>query len=552
MSSGSWPNFDGWLQTAWGSGMEFFSVGPTSFVNGATNLVFGQNPPYFLDDFFAAHPKFFGPATTVSNCTISANSNVVGVNSLDGLDAGQFVRAHGLLPKGAVITSVSGVLVEQVVVHGEIPAGSLPGTDFTLSAAPPSGALLMLLWNGLLQTPGVDYTLVGNEIATISEIQAGDSLFAMWQTQAQLQPMQSAVPSGALPGQVFTLPEAPPNGTLLAFTWNGEYQTPGVDYVLAGNAIVMIGQTAPQDGDNLFATWLSDTTLLPTHGESPSGVVPGQVFMLSQTPPNSALQSLTANGQFLVPGVDYFIAGTVVALAAPLASGSLFATWLTSPSGFAITLNNAALKSTSNGALRVYEQPPIPLSIVLTYLRLAFASLVFERWQEQWTVAMGWFIAHYLTLWAKSDALEVFTLATATHGETPQGAVPGTLFTLSTTPPGGALQSLTANGMFLTPGVDYDLSGAVITMTVPFQSGSLFATWPTATEALTSANPTSAQIAAQGLAGGIQTSKSVGDVSVGYQALASLENWGQWQLTTYGQQLATMAAVIGSGPMVIY
>ena len=552
MSSGSWPNFDGWLETAWGSGSEFWSTGPVTLISGASNLTFGQNPPYFLDDFFAAHPKFFGPATAVSNCVISANSNVVGVNSLDGLDAGQFVRAHGLFPKGTVTTSVSGVLVEQVAVHGEVPAGALPSIDFTLTEVPPGGALLALLWNGLLQTPGMDYVLVGNELTTVPEIQAGDSLFATWQTQAQLQPMQSAVPSGALPGQVFTLPEAPPNGTLLLFTWNGEYQTPGVDYILAGNAVVMTGQDTPQAGDNLFATWLSDTTLLPTHGETLSGAVPGQVFTLSQLPPNGALQSLTANGQFLVPGVDYFIAGTVVALVAPLASGSLFATWLVSPSGFAITLNNAALKSTPNGALKVYEQPPIPLYIVLTYLRLAFASLVFERWQEQWTVAMGWYIAHYLTLWAKSDALEVFTLATATHGETPQGAVPGTLFTLSTTPPGGVLQSLTANGMFLTPGVDYELSGATITMTVPFQSGALFATWPTATEALTSANPSSAQIAAQGLAGGIQTSKSVGDVSVGYQALASLENWGQWQLTTYGQELSTMAKVIGMGPVVIY
>jgi hypothetical protein len=40
-------------------------------------------------------------------------------------------------------------------------------------------------------------------------------------------------------------------------------------------------------------------------------------------------------------------------------------------------------------------------------------------------------------------------------------------------------------------------------------------------------------------------------VSVGYTPIASLEQFGQWQLTTYGIQLATMAKVIGGGPVLI-
>ena len=71
-------------------------------------------------------------------------------------------------------------------------------------------------------------------------------------------------------------------------------------------------------------------------------------------------------------------------------------------------------------------------------------------------------------------------------------------------------------------------------------------------QAFTSGQPNGAQIAAQGLAGGIQASKSVGDVSVSYQVLTSLEEWGSWQLTSYGQQLATAAKVMGAGPMVVY
>jgi hypothetical protein len=550
MSSGSWPNFDGWLETAWGSGSEFWSTGPVTLISGASNLTFGQNPPYFLDDFFDAHPKFFGPASVISGCSLTVGSNLVGMTSLAGLDAGQFVRAHGLFPKGTVIRSVGGVPINQIVTHSEAVAGTLPGNQFSISVVPPSGALQSLTWNGVYQIPGVDYTLTGVAVATVAEIQTGDSLVATWQVQTPLQPVQTELLPVTAPGQVFMLSQAPPNGTLQMLTWNGVYQTPGVDYVLAANAIVTTAEIQP--GDNLFATWLDATTLLPTHGEAPVGAVPGQIFTLSQVPPNGALQTLTANGQFLTAGVDYVLAGATVALFAPLSSGSLFATWFTPSTGFVVALNNAALVTTNNGVLKTYEQPPIPLSVVITYLRLAFASLVFERWQEQWMVAMGWFIAHYLTLWAKSDALEVLSMATATQGETPAGAVPGTIFELSATPPGGVLQSLTANGAFQTPGVDYTLSGTVITMTVPFEAGALYATWPIAVESITTANPSSAQIAAQGLAGGIQTSKSVGDVSVGYQVLTALESWGAWNLTSYGQQISTMAKIIGMGPVVIY
>ncbi len=60
------------------------------------------------------------------------------------------------------------------------------------------------------------------------------------------------------------------------------------------------------------------------------------------------------------------------------------------------------------------------------------------------------------------------------------------------------------------------------------------------------------QIAAQGLSLGIQTAKSVGDVSVSYQPVTGLEEWGMWTLTLYGTQLAQLAKIIGSGGMLLY
>lgn len=51
------------------------------------------------------------------------------------------------------------------------------------------------------------------------------------------------------------------------------------------------------------------------------------------------------------------------------------------------------------------------------------------------------------------------------HNETPDGVIPGTVYTLSTAPPGDSLQ-LTKNQLILIPGVDYTISGATISLTV--------------------------------------------------------------------------------------
>lgn len=258
----------------------------------------------------------------------------------------------------------------------------------------------------------------------------------------------------------------------------------------------------------------------------------------------------TGQNTFTVPSTAGLNFGQFVQAPGILAPGSV----ITGISGNTITLNNNAIASNANFTVMAYTATPIPIGVITLYLNLAYDSLVQARWQEQWTVAMGWFIAHYCTLYARSDAGEVFgTLATAIHGETPTGAIPGTAYAISAAPPGGVLQALTKNGNFLIPGVDYTLGGTSITLTAATVNGDvLYATWPVQISVQSSISLSGAAIAARGLAGGIQTSKSVGDVSVSYQPLSALEDWGQWNLTIYGQQLATMARVVGAGPMVIW
>lgn len=218
-----------------------------------------------------------------------------------------------------------------------------------------------------------------------------------------------------------------------------------------------------------------------------------------------------------------------------------------------ITVNTVSTSAATSATLFVYEAPPIPIGVIQAFINLATASLAQARWQDQWAMGIAWYIAHHCTLFAETDVAELQTaIETIVHGEAPAGAVPGTIYQLSAAPPGGALQSLTKNGLFMTPGVDYALVQNQVTLTVPTVAGDvLYAAWPLSQQVLTPGVPTGAAIAAQGVATGIMTSKSVGDVSASYQALASLESWGSWNLTKYGQQFATMALVIGAGPMVI-
>lgn len=122
-------------------------------------------------------------------------------------------------------------------------------------------------------------------------------------------------------------------------------------------------------------------------------------------------------------------------------------------------------------AVTVWNAPPIPFMVISLYIALATASLVQARWIEQWPLAMALYVAHFLTLYARSDGNPLSTVG---------------------------------------------------------------------------------QIAAQGLSLGIQTAKSVGDVSVSYQPVTGLEEWGMWTLTLYGTQLAQLAKIIGSGGMLLY
>jgi hypothetical protein len=219
-----------------------------------------------------------------------------------------------------------------------------------------------------------------------------------------------------------------------------------------------------------------------------------------------------------------------------------------------ITVSTQAL-STGTGSLVTYSSPPIPIAVVQSYLNLAQASLPYGVYQDSYAIAVGLFVAHYCTLYLQTDAQQIQqSVQVMIHGEAPQpqGPYPTTTLTLSQAPPNGVLQSLTKQGLMLTPGVDYTLNGGTISLSVPaLATDTFWAIWPMPQLVSMVAPSSPAQIAASGIANGILTSKSVGDVSAGYAQL-EMNQWGAFQLTKYGQQLITMAKSMFCFPVWVY
>jgi hypothetical protein len=74
-------------------------------------------------------------------------------------------------------------------------------------------------------------------------------------------------------------------------------------------------------------------------------------------------------------------------------------------------------------------------------------------------------------------------------------------------------------------------------------------------EGTAQAGSPAAQVLEAAKARGLRTSESVGEVSAGYDFSAivqDLDGWAAWKLTIYGQQLATIARLVGKGGMVVW
>lgn len=69
-----------------------------------------------------------------------------------------------------------------------------------------------------------------------------------------------------------------------------------------------------------------------------------------------------------------------------------------------ITMSNNALASSSSTSLVIYTAPLLPLVAILSFVNLALASLSSCRYFEAWTTAMALFIAHYCTMYMRTES----------------------------------------------------------------------------------------------------------------------------------------------------
>jgi hypothetical protein len=67
-----------------------------------------------------------------------------------------------------------------------------------------------------------------------------------------------------------------------------------------------------------------------------------------------------------------------------------------------LTISNDAIANDT--ILTAYEKPAMPLMAILAYIFLARASVMYQRYNEMWWLAMSLFIAHYCTLYMRSEA----------------------------------------------------------------------------------------------------------------------------------------------------
>jgi hypothetical protein len=57
----------------------------------------------------------------------------------------------------------------------------------------------------------------------------------------------------------------------------------------------------------------------------------------------------------------------------------------------------------SASSITVFETPFIPIIVVLTYVNLALASVMQSRYKEAWYMMINLFIAHYCTLFMRTE-----------------------------------------------------------------------------------------------------------------------------------------------------
>lgn len=163
----------GWSCLIVNEGVGGVTITPTtSTIDGGASLVLTTGQGVILISDGANYFTIRGIGTGSSGVT-SLNSLIGALNITAG-------TGISVTPSGSNI-QITNTGTSINFADAEVPSGSMPGTAFTLANSPSPAASLQLFWNGqLLIAGGVDYTLSGASITTVSTIGAGDTLIAWY------------------------------------------------------------------------------------------------------------------------------------------------------------------------------------------------------------------------------------------------------------------------------------------------------------------------------------------------------------------------------------
>lgn len=142
------------------------------------------------------------------------------------------------------------------------------------------------------------------------------------------------------------------------------------------------------------------------------GIAPGttvtNVAGLVVTLSIAALTNATTVLTFADPVGSVQITG--LSLTTAMAAGQLIVganlapgTLIVSVSGTTAVLSKAVIAS-GTSSFQFYAAPPMPIVAIQLYLNLALASIMQARWLDSWTLGMALFIAHYCTLYMRSES----------------------------------------------------------------------------------------------------------------------------------------------------
>jgi hypothetical protein len=164
----------------------------------------------------------------------------------------------------------------------------------------------------------------------------------------------------------------------------------------------MLYGTAGVDLQTLTLTWFGNANGLVFSGNPPYSVTDFASIYPKFLGPQTAVTGTATTSSSEFTGISTNLIPSLAI--GQLISSSAFPkdTLITAVGSSSITLSNPA--SVSATSIVVYTAPFVPILVILNYIFLASVSILQARYHGMWYQCMSWFIAHYCTLYMRTES----------------------------------------------------------------------------------------------------------------------------------------------------